>query len=80
MNRPPGADPTAVAIGLLIFGGGAILLNLLFGAWVAFSIIAAAAISLSAGIEVRRRQSVKREHEQLEWKRILWEEWGYRSE
>ena len=33
-------DPAAIAIGLLLVGGGALLLNLLFGVWIAFSIIA----------------------------------------
>jgi hypothetical protein len=79
MYRPENT-PTAVAVGLLTFGGGALLLSRLLGIWIAFSIVVAAAIGIATCVDIQRRRTVQREHVERNWKRILWEEWGYRDE
>ncbi|MFK4222138.1 hypothetical protein [Streptomyces sp. NPDC019890] len=74
------SEPAGIAIGLLLVGGGALLLDSLFGVWVAFSIVAVLAGAAAGGATVQRRRAVRLEHEQREWRRILWEEWRYREE
>lgn len=39
-------DPTALAIGVLISGGGTLLLSALFRVWAAFSVVAATAVGI----------------------------------
>lgn len=75
-----GNDSTALAIGLLLFGGGALILGSLFGVWASFSFIIVTAFGVSAGAEAQRRRILRGRYEQREWRRIVWEEWGYRSE
>lgn len=69
-------DPTALAIGVLVTGGGALLLSSLFGIWVSFSIISAIAVAIAIGAESQRRREAQREREQQEWNRIVRDEWG----
>lgn len=73
-------DPASLAVGVLLCGGGALLLNSLLGVWTAFGIVSAFAIGIAAGAEAQRRKTARHEYEQREWKRIVWEEWGYRDE
>ncbi|MBP2055410.1 hypothetical protein J2Z21_008424 [Streptomyces griseochromogenes] len=37
-------------------------------------------IGLAVVVEVQRRRTARREQEERQWKRIVWEEWGYRVE
>lgn len=74
------SEPAGIASGLLLVGGGVLLLDSLFGVWVAFSIVAVLAGAAAGGAAVQRRRAVRLEDEQREWRRILWEEWRYREE
>lgn len=73
-------DPTAIAVGLLIFGGGVLLLASLCGVWISFVAVVGISIGLAVVVEVQRRRTARREQEERQWKRIVWEEWGYRVE
>lgn len=75
-----GNDSTALAIGLLLFGGGVLILGSLLGVWVSYSFIVVIALGVSAGAEAQRRRILRGRYERHEWRRIVWEEWGYRSE
>lgn len=78
--RRPVNDPTALAVGLLVFGGGALLLASLCGVWIAFAAVVGISVSLAIVVEAQCRRAARREQEQRQWKRIVWEEWGYRVE
>ncbi|MFF0136494.1 hypothetical protein ACFYRN_08610 [Streptomyces sp. NPDC005227] len=72
-------DPTSLAVGVLVIGGGALLLSLLFGMWAAFSVVVAMALAITVGAAVQCRRDARQERERREWRRIIWEEWGYRE-
>ncbi|MFE3638123.1 hypothetical protein [Streptomyces sp. NPDC059168] len=78
--RRPAHDPTAVAVGLLVFGGGVLLLASLCGVWISFVAVVSISVGLAVIVEAQRRRNMRAEHEERQWKRIVWEEWGYRVE
>ena len=80
VTRRPVNDPTGVAVGLLVFGGGALLLASLCGIWIAFAAVVGISISLAIVVEAQCRRTARREQEERQWKRVVWEEWGYRVE
>ncbi|MGB8944957.1 MAG: hypothetical protein WCD21_32710 [Streptomyces sp.] len=80
MKPQPSNTSAGIAIGLLLFGCGTLLLNTLFGVWIAFSVTTTVALCLGLGAEVQHRRVEQRERELREWKRIVREEWGYRSD
>ncbi|MGW4991681.1 hypothetical protein ACWEQ3_29140 [Streptomyces mirabilis] len=69
-------DPTSLAVGVLVIGGGALLLSLLFGMWAAFSVVVAIALAITVGAAVQCRRNARQERE---WRRVICEEWGYRE-
>ncbi|OEJ58749.1 hypothetical protein BGM19_12835 [Streptomyces agglomeratus] len=80
MTPPRANDPAAIAIGLLLFGGGALLLASLFGIWTAFSLVVLVAFGIAVSVEARQRRIARRWREEQEWRRILRDEWGYFGE
>ena len=80
MTSSPGNDPVAVAVALLVFGGGVLLLATLFGVWVALAGVVGVSVGLATGVEVHHRRSAQRERQQHDWDRIVREERGYGTE
>lgn len=78
---PPGVnEPGAIAIGLLLFGGGTLLLASLFGVWAAFALVVLVAFGIAMSVEARQRRLARRRSEEQAWRRIIRDEWGYFGE
>ncbi len=78
---PPGAnEPAAIAIGLLLFGGGTWLLASLFGIWTAFGLVVLVASGIAWSVDARQRRIARQRRVEQEWRRIVRDEWGYLGE
>lgn len=73
-------EPEAIAIGLLVFGGGALLMSSLFGVWTAFASVVVTTTAISIAAEAHRRRRAQADYERQVWRRTLWEEWGSQGE